>query len=410
MKAVRSGPRLRLRFDRDRGRGPTIRTRLALLNTAILLAGGSVLLALNWLSVHQVLDIHRQVVLPTTAQQPAFPPDAPAETVPPAETAPPAEAAQSTPANRFEDFRDAVLHDLFTRSLLVLLAVAALSLAAGWWAARRSLSRIGKVTATARHINDANLHDRLALVGPDDEVKELADTFDAMLNRLERAFADQRRFTAQASHELRTPMTVQRTALEIPLAQGRVPADLEPALRRALAATERSERLLASLLALARGESGMLDPHPTDLADLVRGAIGQIADEAQRLEVRIDTELTPAPLTGDAVLLGQLVHNLVSNAVRHNHPGGSIRITTVRTAARSSIEVRNTGPVVAADDVGDLFQPFRRGTTPNRNGSGLGLAVIQAITRTHHGTLSADPNPDGGLTLRAELPHQPAAD
>ncbi|MFF9322481.1 histidine kinase dimerization/phospho-acceptor domain-containing protein [Streptomyces sp. NPDC014735] len=253
MKAVRCGPRLRprprLRFDRDPGRGPTIRTRLALLNTAVLLAGGGVLLALNWVSVHQVLDIHRQVVLPGTVQQPAFPPHAPAE------TAPAAEAAQVTPAERFEDFRDAVLHDLFSRSLLVLLAVAALSLAAGWWVARRSLSRIGKVTATARHINDANLHDRLALVGPDDEVKELADTFDAMLNRLERAFADQRRFTAQASHELRTPMTVQRTALEIPLAQGRVPADLEPALRRALAATERSERLLASLLALApRGE------------------------------------------------------------------------------------------------------------------------------------------------------------
>ncbi|MFJ9446790.1 sensor histidine kinase [Kitasatospora sp. NPDC101235] len=409
MKAVRSGrrPRLRLRLRRDGGRGPTIRTRLALLNTAVLIAGGSALLALNWASAHQVLDLHREVVQPTTVQQPTAPPDTPAA---PAETALSVEAAQTAPAARFEDFRDAVLHDLLTRSLLVLLAVAALSLIAGWWVARRSLARIGKVTATARHINDANLHDRLALVGPDDEVKELADTFDAMLNRLERAFADQRRFTAQASHELRTPMTLQRTALEIPLAQGRVPADLEPALRRALAATDRSERLLASLLALARGESGMLDPHPTDLADLARSAVAQIADEAQQMNVHIDTSLHPAPLTGDPVLLGQLVHNLVANAVRHNHPGGSVRITTTRTGARSTIEMSNTGPIVAADDLDDLFLPFRRGTTPHRTGSGLGLAVVRAITHTHHGTLAAHPNPDGGLTLRAELPDQHATD
>ncbi|MFJ8438837.1 sensor histidine kinase [Kitasatospora griseola] len=388
-----------VRLRRAHGRGPTIRTRLALLNTAVLIAGGSGLLALNWVSVQQVLDLHRDVVQPTA------PSDAPAA---PAEAAPAVEAAQSTPATRFEDFRDAVLHDLLTRSVLVLLAVAALSLIAGWWVARRSLTRIGKVTATARHINDANLHDRLALVGPDDEVKELADTFDAMLDRLEHAFADQRRFTAQASHELRTPMTLQRTALEIPLAQGRVPAELEPALRRALAATDRSERLLASLLALARGESGMLDPRPTDLADLARDAIGQLVDEAAQLDVHLDTSLSPAPVTGDPALLGQLVHNLVSNAVRHNHPGGSVRIFTTRTGARSSIEVRNTGPLVAAGGLDDLFLPFRRGTTPHRNGSGLGLAVVRAITRTHHGTLAAHPNPDGGLTLRADLPDRPA--
>ncbi|MGW7447593.1 sensor histidine kinase [Kitasatospora sp. NPDC054795] len=403
MKTIRPRPRLRFRVrrGRDRGHGPTIRTRLALLNTAILVAGGSALLALNWVSARQVLDLHREVAQPATAIQPATPTDGPAE------MGPAVQAAQTTAANRFEDFRDAVLHDLLTRSMLVLLAVAALSLIAGWWVARRSLSRIGKVTATARHINDANLHDRLALVGPDNEVKELADTFDAMLNRLERAFADQRRFTAQASHELRTPLTLQRTALEIPLAQGRVPADLEPALRRALAATDRSERLLTSLLALARGESGMLDPRPTDLADLARDAIAQTADEAQQLEVHIDTALHPAPLTGDPALLGQLVHNLVSNAVRHNHPGGSVRITTTRTATRSTIEVRNTGPLVPADDLDELFLPFRRGTTPHRHGSGLGLAVVRTITHTHHGTLTATPNPDGGLTLRTELPDQP---
>ncbi|MFJ1795175.1 sensor histidine kinase [Kitasatospora griseola] len=383
------------------GRGPTIRTRLALLNTAILAAGGAALLAINWFLVREALGDHSATVVAPSATTEL----APAATAPatPAPSGSPFEAAASPPAHQFEEFRDAVLHDLLTRSAVVLLAVLALALLAGWWVARRSLSRIGAVTAAARHINDANLHDRLALVGPDDEVRELADTFDAMLDRLEKSFAEQRRFTAQASHELRTPLTLQRTALEIPLAQGLVPDHLRPAIHRALDAVDRSESLIGSLLALARGESGILTPRPTDLSDLARMAIADTRAEADNAAITVETRLGPAPVTGDPSLLTQLVHNLVANAVRHNHPGGTVHLSTGRGAGHSYIEVTNSGHRIDEADISSFMEPFRRGRTGG-HGAGLGLSVIRAVVTTHQGTLTVTPNPAGGLTARVLLP------
>ncbi|MFG2694794.1 sensor histidine kinase [Kitasatospora sp. NPDC048407] len=378
-----------------RGRGPTIRTRLALLNAAVLAAGGAVLLAINWFLVREALGDHSATVIEPNAATEL----APATTTP----AVPAEAATVLPARQFEQFRDAVLHDLLTRSAFVLLAVLALALLAGWWVARRSLTRIGAVTAAARHINDANLHDRLALVGPDDEVRELADTFDAMLNRLEKSFAEQRRFTAQASHELRTPLTLQRTALEIPLAQGLVPDNLRPAIHRALAAVDRSENLIGSLLALARGESGVLTPRPTDLTDLARTAIADTRAEADDAAIAVETRLAPAPVMGDPSLLTQLVHNLLANAVRHNHPGGTVHLSTGHSAGHSYIEVTNSGPRIDEADIPALLEPFRRGRTGGL-GAGLGLSVIRAVAATHQGTLTITPNPAGGLTTHVLLP------
>jgi len=382
-------------------RGPTIRTRLALLNTAVLAVGGAVLLAINWLLVREALGEHSAtVVAPSTSME-----RSPATTAPnlPVPDDSSSTAVTTSPAHQFDEFRDAVLHDLLTRSAFVLLAVLAMALLAGWWVARRSLSRIGAVTATARHINDTNLHDRLALVGPDDEVKELADTFDAMLDRLENSFAEQRRFTAQASHELRTPLTLQRTALEIPLAQGLVPDNLRPAVHRALDAVDRSESLIASLLALARGESGILTPRSTDLADMARIAIADTRAEADNTAITVETRLGPAPTMGDPSLLTQLVHNLVANAVRHNHPGGTVHLATGHSARYSYIEVANTGPRVDASEVPTLLEPFRRGRAGGQ-GAGLGLSVIRAVVTTHHGRLDITPNTGGGLTVRALLP------
>ncbi|MFF0389374.1 sensor histidine kinase [Kitasatospora sp. NPDC004615] len=383
------------------GRGPTIRTRLALLNTAVLATGGAALLAINWFLVREALADHSAtVVAPSVTAELA--PVATAPTVP-APSGSLSGALPASPALQFDEFRDAVLHDLLTRSAFTLLAVLALALLAGWWVARRSLSRIGAVTTAARRINDTNLHDRLALVGPDDEVRELADTFDAMLDRLEKSFAEQRRFTAQASHELRTPLTLQRTALEIPLAQGLVPDNLRPAVHRALAAVHRSENLIGSLLALARGESGILAPRPADLTDLARTAIADTRAEAENAAITVETRLGPAPVTGDPSLLTQLVHNLVANAVRHNHPGGTVRLTTGQDSGRSHIEVANSGPRIDEADIPSLLEPFRRGRG-SAPGAGLGLSVIRAVVATHQGTLTITPNPAGGLTTRVLLP------
>ncbi|MFI2471636.1 sensor histidine kinase [Streptomyces globisporus] len=373
----------------------SLRARVTWSNTAVFAAVGCVMLVLNWLSVRQLIEVNAEQVAPASVSEPP-PPDALAE--------------PSTPAmahEQFARFRADVLDSLGTRSVLLLTFCTILAALLCWWTARRSLRRISHVTAAARRINDGNLHDRLGLDAPDDEVKHLGDTFDAMLDRLERAFGDQRRFTAHASHELRTPLTLQRAALEIPLAQGRVPADLEPALRRSLAATTRCEHLLEALLTLARGESGMITPRPADLAGLTGDALNDVHEEAADRHVTVHSELRPAPTTGDPVLLAQLVFNLLTNAIRHNHKHGTVRVTTRTSDELAVIEVTNTGPVIGPAELSTFFRPFQRGPhapTIGHRGSGLGLTIVQAITNTHRGHLHARPHPHGGLTVRVALP------
>ena len=381
----------------------TIRTRLALLNATVFVLGNAALLALIWASAGEIIGENSPTVTATQSEPGSSLPIAP---VPPSDTG---ARVASTSAVRFAVFQQDVMDDLLRRCLLLLLVIGLFSLLASWWVARRGLSRIGRVTAAARDIGDRNLHARLSLVGPDDEVKELADTFDAMLDRLERSFAEQRRFTGHASHELRTPLTVQRTALEIPLSQGRVPADLLPNIHRALNATQRSERLIAALLALAKGESGVLLPAGVDLAEEARTAITDVLPEAQESEVTVGAQLHPAPVWGDPSLLGQLVDNLVTNAVRHNDRAGSVHIETGSTADGGAyVEVTNTGPVIDESELPLLVEPFHRGNG-RRKGAGLGLSVVRAVTATHQGTLTTHPNPGGGLTARVELPDRTGA-
>ncbi|MFB6630264.1 sensor histidine kinase [Streptomyces sp. NPDC056362] len=383
-----------------------LRGRLALATTTVFVVLGAGLLVLNWLSSRQLIEDNRAVLLPAAvvtdspAAVPLAPPTSPAARPPGA-----VEALRTTPSEAFQDFQDRVLNDLLVRSLILLAVFTALAALLAWWAGRRSLHRLTQVTAAARRIGSGSaLDERLGLSGPHDEVRELGDTFDAMLDRLDRSFTAQRHFTAHASHELRTPLTVQRTALEIPLAQGRVPADLEPALRRALDANARTERLIDALLTLARGESEHLTPHPLDLADAAGDAAEDLSGEARASGVRVTTDLAPAPVAGDPSLLRQITLNLLANAVRHNRAGGTATVTTGVRGAHAFVEVGNTGPVLDPEEVPALFEPFRRGASHRGKGLGLGLAVVRAITVTHQGEVTATPRPDGGLTVRVELP------
>ncbi|KQX55811.1 MULTISPECIES: HAMP domain-containing sensor histidine kinase [unclassified Streptomyces] len=379
--------------------GLPLRGRLTLMTTGVFAVLGCGLLLLNWLSTRQLLRENRYRVVSasgTTAAEPGLltPPDG--LSMP---------AAVTTPAEGFEDFLHSVLDDLLLRSLLLLAVFTALAGLLSWWGSSRSLHRLGRVTQAARRISTGStLDERLGLTGPHDEVRELGEAFDVMLDRLDRSFTAQRRFTSHVSHELRTPLTLQRTALEIPLAQGRVPAGLRPALRRALDANARGERLIAALLTLAHGESGRLTPHPADLGDIAGEAREDLADEARTSDVRVTVEPGPAPVVGDPELLRQIALNLLANAVRHNHRGGTATVTTGTAAGLAFVEVGNTGPVVGPDEVPALFEPFQRGRERRSDGSGLGLAVVRAITRSHHGELTAVPRPGGGLVVRVELP------
>ncbi|MFD8975506.1 sensor histidine kinase [Streptomyces sp. NPDC059593] len=394
-----------------------LRGRLTLVTTLVFLVLGSGLVLLNWLSAQQLIEDNRYLVVPAVETVPVQPvdPAAPNTTAAPLPTDPTlpdtdvAPALVTTPAEAFEDFQDQVLTQVLTRSLLLLLVFTALAALLAWWAARRSLHRLTQVTSAARRISTgSSLDERLGLAGPHDEVRELGDTFDAMLDRLDRTFDAQRQFTAHASHELRTPLTLQRTALEIPLAQGRVPDDLKPALQSALDANARTERLIVSLLTLARGESGTRASHPVDLADAARHAVEDLSEEARTAGVRVTTTLAPAPVAGDPALLAQVALNLLANAVRHNHPGGTATITTGTLSGRAYLEAANSGPTLEQRDIPALFEPFQRGQGRPGKGFGLGLAVVRAITLSHGGTITATPRPGGGITVRVDLPRRAA--
>ncbi|MEW9531507.1 ATP-binding protein [Microbispora sp. NPDC049125] len=276
-------------------------------------------------------------------------------------------------------------------TLAVGVVLIGVSICAGWWLAGRTLRPLGRITATARRLSLTNLDERIALTGPKDELKELADTFDAMLDRLERAVTAQSRFIANASHELRTPLAIQRAAIQIGLADP-TPERVERFRTELLEANRRTERLIDGLLMLARGDHGLDDVETVRFdrvaADVVSGFPG------------VTLWSQPTTVTGDSVLLTQLVTNLVENGVRHNVPGGSV---DVRVTPDDGLVVSNTGPEVPAERIPDLFEPFRR-MTPDRTGSaggsGLGLSIVTSIARAHAMTVTARPNPGGGLTVR----------
>ena len=237
----------------------------------------------------------------------------------------------------------------------------ALSGAVGWLVAGRALRPVHAITGAARRASEENLGERLALAGPPDELKELADTYDAMLARLDAAFASQRRFVANASHELRTPLTVMRTAIDVTLAKpGRTPAQLEDMAAEVRGAVDRAEALIEALLTLARSDRGTAAVEPADLAVLAEDALDAAGPAIRARSLRPETSLQTAPARGDLVLLDRLVANVVDNAVRHNAAGGWIQVATGTRDGQAYLTVTNGGPVIAEDMTPLLFEPFRR--------------------------------------------------
>jgi signal transduction histidine kinase len=303
------------------------------------------------------------------------------------------------------------LGKLRTQYAIALGALTGLSVLLGWAVAGRVLRPLQRITATAQRVSQDNLDERIGLEGPRDELKELADTFDGMLERLSGAFASQRRFVANASHELRTPLSVIRTEVDVTLADpDATNAELRSMGETVRDATIATERLIQALLTLARSEGGIVRRDAADLADGARVALAHAAQEAADLHLEMRSDLGPAPVQGDRPLLERLVGNLVENAVRHNRPGGMVEVRTAQAAGRSVVEVRNDGALVPADAVASLLEPFQRLDRGARgDGAGLGLSIVRSVAEAHGGSVELRARPSGGLVVRVSLPAREGA-
>ena len=301
-------------------------------------------------------------------------------------------------------------HQLLVAAAVAFVIMAMLSLALGRFAAGRFLRPLQTITAATREISASNLHERLNLAGPDDELKELADTFDQLLDRLERSFSFERRFVANASHELRTPLAAMRTSLDVAMAKPTpAPPHMRALAERLRRELDHADRLLESFLTLAQAQQGALpDAMAVSLAELARLAIEHHADAIARMRLRV----VPAPLaevrvSGSRTLLARMVENVVENAIVHNAPGGWLRMTTDALDGRAQLTVENGGALLDGAEVSQLAQPFRRigaERTGSDKGSGLGLSIVAAIAEAHSGTLALEARPDGGLRVTITLP------
>jgi signal transduction histidine kinase len=383
------------------------RSRLTLLYTLLFALGGAALVLTTYLLVAHTLPTTTTSTIPPEVQQ------AIARCIRVAQTRGASAAGITTKCSALYTNgvqagaaaqRGTTLTHLLTYSLLGLAGVTLLAAVAGWITAGRILRPVHRLTAAARAASEQNLSQRIALQGPRDELRELADTFDTMLERLDRAFTSQRQFIANASHELRTPLTLMRTAIDVVLAKPQpTREELVSMAAEVRQAVDHTERLIEALLILARNDQARALTEPLDLA-----AIGEDALEGRTADgITTITTLDQAPVTGDAVLLERLVNNLLDNAERYNIPGGTIQISTTAHDATSVLRVANTGTVVPADMVQRLFLPFTRLDDRIRHdGFGLGLTLVSSIAAVHGGTVDATAVPTGGLDISVRLPRR----
>jgi signal transduction histidine kinase len=383
----------------------TIRARLTLVYGGLFLLAGLLLLGVTYALISQQLPRGPEVMsdAPTSGNGNPSSPQPLKQQL--------AEDEQALKQQVAEDTRQDALSALLTQGGIALAVVGAAAIALGWLLAARLLQPLQRMTETARRIADApaadrGLHERIALDGPHDELRRLADTFDTMLERLDHAFDGQRRFIANASHELRTPLALNRALLEVAVHRKATSPEVRQLGETLLEINLRHERLLGGLLLLARSEPEVADGSYVDLADIVEHVVAQLPPSA----VTVQAAPQEAPTTGDPILLERLVQNLVDNAVRHNLPnGGWARITSDTTPdGQAVVQVSNTGPVIPSYEIPSLFEPFRRlggeRLSATSQGAGLGLSIVRAVARAHDGNVQAEPRDGGGLVITVTLP------
>jgi signal transduction histidine kinase len=278
--------------------------------------------------------------------------------------------------------------------------------AVGWLIAGRVLSPLKRISGTAKRVSEEHLDERIPVGGPQDELRELGETLNSMLDRLAVSFDAQRRFVANASHELRSPLTVIRSEAEVALANPEPDLDEMRAMAESVVhASRRTEALLASLLILARSQRGLLRSEPVDLARVVKSAAGAVERMADEEGVRLRTALEPATVDGDAALLERLAANLIENAVRYNRPGGFVDVSTREGTGSAELRVENSGPPVDREAAARLAEPFERlQREADARGAGLGLSIVRAVSEAHGGSLLIEPRAEGGLVVSVRLP------
>ncbi|MEU3017625.1 MULTISPECIES: ATP-binding protein [unclassified Nocardiopsis] len=357
----------------------SLRARLTLIYGMLFFAAGSLLVLVNYLVVAVLLN---------------------------------ALLAEESPAELIENshYIEQVLTHVTRFSLLALFLVGLLAVALGYAVAGRALSPLQKITRIARRLSERSLHERIALSGPDDEIRELADTFDGMLERLDRAFDGQRRFVANASHELRTPLAINRTLLEVALSAPDVSPDLKTLGQTLLETNARHERLIDGLLFLAKSDRELESKARVDLSEVAVTVLSQLSADIDRSGLSLRKDLRPAPVVGDPVLLERLVANLVENALKYNVDEGEITVRSGMYEGMPAVQVENSGKVIPAYEIEGLFEPFRRGSG-DRVGSGrsagLGLSIVRSVVRAHAGVVTAWPRAGGGLVVTVCLPVPP---
>jgi len=302
----------------------------------------------------------------------------------------------------------AAVNHLLASSALALAAMTVASVALGWLVAGRVLRPLRAMTAATRQIGEDNLGERLAVTGPADELKDLADTIDGLLARLQAAFDAQRQFVANASHELRTPLTLTRTLLQMTLTDPRPTLDgFRATCEDVLAAGDQQEQLIEALLTLARSQRGLDRREPADLAAITGNVLRAREPDAAKRGVAVSASIGEAPVLGDPRLLERMAANLIDNAIRHNIPGGVLHVRVTAEGGQATFAITNTGPVIPAADAGRLLQPFQR-LAPGRPADGeclgLGLSVVAAIARAHGAALAVRPRDGGGLEVEVCWP------
>ncbi|MER5343630.1 HAMP domain-containing sensor histidine kinase [Streptomyces mirabilis] len=384
---------------------PTIRIRLTLLYGGMFLIAGIMLLSIIYLLAAQALNTGAEPLFRIAGGNDI---KVTSDNCPAVNSGLSLDAFNAAISHCIDLQRQSALDNLLSRSLLALLGLAIIAFAFGYAMAGRVLSPLGRITRTARAVAGSDLSRRIELDGPDDELKELADTFDDMLERLQRAFTAQQRFVGNASHELRTPLAINRTLLEVHLSDPGAPVELQQLGKTLLATNERSEQLVEGLLLLARSDNQIVERKPVDLAEVATQAVDQVHAEAAAKGVAIRGERAAAVVQGNGVLLERIALNLVQNAVRYNVPeDGWVEVTTQVQHGQAVLVVTNTGPVVPAYEIDNLFEPFRRlrtERTGSDKGVGLGLSIARSVARAHGGHIAAEPREGGGLVMRVTLP------